>query len=102
MCVCVPSGAGDRRGDVVVADPGFVQGLLVHRLVSLRGVRWKYATLRSIPRDRRAAVYRWRWTAMEAGKAIWSSSTRVKACEEKIFWREESSSDEWMITVWEI
>ena len=37
--VRVPSGAGDRRGDVVVADPGFVQGLLVHRFVTPRGGR---------------------------------------------------------------
>ena len=52
----VPSGAGDRRGDVVVADPGFVQGLLVHRFVSPRGVRWECATLRSIPRARLQAA----------------------------------------------
>ena len=38
----VPSRAGDRRGDVAVADPGFVQGLLVHRITTPRGV----------PRDR--------------------------------------------------
>ena len=50
--VGVPSGAGDGRGDVVVADPGFVQGLLVHRFMTPHGVQWKCTTPRSVPPDR--------------------------------------------------